>query len=230
MLNKVTFNATVTQEHVDQWVVLFCVDWWDRCQGLVEYYKALAMHWEHELAGAASSWQSTAVRFGEVNCATDKPLCNENNVQEYPTAHFFFKGQLASQWVPSSSSASLSDDISRWITQELTKTRRPSSQRQSANADSLFVDAASMWTFGMRELSTLLSWRNPITASFGFIVLACVIAVLAYTIATGLEVTLMAPVLGFIKGAKNKATPCSLLRALPEFPEPRTIVRESLEL
>jgi hypothetical protein len=158
----VTFNSTVTQEHVDQWVILFCVNWWDRCQGVIEDYKSMARQWEYELAGDASSWLSTAVRFGEVNCATDKPLCNENNVDNYPTAQHFINGKLASQWVPSSNSVSLSHDIAIWVQQELTKTSRPDATGKRISSSSIFADVPSMWANGMRELSALLSWRNPL--------------------------------------------------------------------
>jgi hypothetical protein len=230
LLNRVTFNSTVTSEHVDQWVVLFCVNWWERCQGVIEDYKTMARQWEYELAGDASSWLSTAVRFGEVNCATDKPLCNENNVDNYPTAQHFVNGKLASQWVPSSSSDSLSHDIARWVQQELMKTSRPDSKGKIISSRNIFADVASMWANGVRELSTLLSWRNPLAAAFGYIVLACTVSVLAYTVTTGLEVKPMAPIMAFVHGARSKAKSPSLFRALPELPEARTIVRESFEL
>jgi hypothetical protein len=236
MLNRVTFNKTVAQKLVDHWIVLFCVDWYQLCQGLWEDYKLMAVHWEQHLAENASSWQATAIRFAEVDCATDKALCNENNVQEYPSVHHFHNGRLASEWEPSKGATSLSKDISKWVTRELTRNGSSTSSNKNTGGLSrsyMLAQAAGAWNLissGVRELIAHLSWKDPATAALGYAVLAINVVVLAWSLVTGFEVEWKTSILGLARTAKHKARPSALLPQLPELPEPRTIVRGSFVL
>jgi hypothetical protein len=236
MLNRVTFNSTVAQTHVDHWIVFYCVDWYELCQGVWEEYKTMAIHWERQLAHNASSWQATAVRFAEVDCATDKALCNANNIQEYPSVQHFRNGRRVSDWDLARGATSLSKDISRWIRQELNKneTNGTKHKRKAIAVRVGFMDAEHMPSFassGLRELSELMSFRkDPVTAAFTYIVLATIIGVMAWCLGTGLELDLKCQMLGLVKTAKSRAQPSALFPQLSELPEPRTIVRSSFVL
>lgn len=237
MLNRVTFNKSVTQKHVDHWIVLFCVDWYQLCQGLWEEYKLMAVYWEQHLAKNASSWQATAVRFAEVDCATDKALCNENNVQEYPSVQHFHNGKLASDWEPAKGATSLSKDISKWVRREFTRNETGTFTNDRSNIgssrSSFFAQVAGVWNLissGLRELLAHLSWKKPATAALGYAVLAINIIVLAWSLVTGFELEWKTSLLGLARTAKHKARPSALLPQLPELPEPRTIVRGSFVL
>lgn len=223
LLNRVTFNSTIGQKHVDHWVVLYCVDWFELCQGIWEEYKTLAGYWERTLSANASSWQSTAVRFAEVDCTTDKALCNDNNVLEYPTLQHFHNGKFVTGWELSSGATSLSKDIARWVRAEFTKNETSS----SSSSRHRNVDVYTTVQSGFRELLVLLSWNDPVKAAFGYAVLASIVAVLFWSLTTGLELDVQKSVWGVAKAAQNKARPTALLPELPKLSEPRTIVRNS---
>lgn len=232
LLNRHTFNTTVKQEHVDHWIVLFCVDWLEHCQGLSYDYKRLALHWERTLP--ASSWQTAGVRFAEVNCATDKALCNENGVETYPSMLHFQRGVQPQEWSPSRGATSLSSDISSWIRKELTRTSLKSHANASRTlaSGSISTGDGGLISFEqLKELSALFSWRDPKTAAMGYVILATVVAVVAWVVGTGLEVEFQTVLWACAKGAKKSVPrPSALLPELPVMPQPRTIVRNSIIL
>jgi thioredoxin-like negative regulator of GroEL len=223
MLNRHTFNSSVQQDLVDHWVVLFCVDWLDHCQSLWHDYRRMAAHWEKVMGPAASSWQSTAVRFAEVDCAVDKALCNENNVQMYPSVVHFKGGKFDGEWELSEDATSLSRDVSKWVGKVLQT--KPAMMRAEASNSK---DVKSLGTH-LRELATLLSWKDPTTAAIGYFILAASVGLLAWILGTGLELD-WTSIACFANEAKSKKWPSALLPELPEMPPPRTIVRSSLEL
>jgi len=219
MLGRHSFNTTVKQENVDNWIVLFCVDWLDHCQGLWHDYRRMAMRWEHSLASNASSWHNTAVRFAEVDCAADKPLCNENHVSMYPSVVHFKKGKLIKAWDMSKGARSLSGDISLWISKELTpKVMRSEKKNQGMSASSL-----------LREFLRLLSWKDPSTAAVGYFVLAIAVVVFAWVVGTGLELELKAT-LGSLAMEVKKPWTSAFLPELKDMAAPRTLVRTTMEL
>jgi hypothetical protein len=228
LLNRVTFNKTVSQKHVDNWIVLYCVDWWELCQGIWDDYKTLAAYWERNLVANASSWQSTAIRFAEVDCTTDKALCNDNKVEEYPTVQHFRAGKLVRGWELSDGATSLSKDIAKWVRAEFMKDSNASmSIGHQSPATTYGTEIYSSMESGLHEFIFLLSWNDPVKAAIGYLVLASIVAVLFWSLATGLEIDLQMTVQSFAKSANSKARPSALLPDLPRLPEPRTIVRNS---
>lgn len=226
MLGRHSFNSTIRQEHVDHWVVLFCVDWFELCQGLWHDYRRMAGHWEKALAPAASSWHNSAVRFAEVDCAADKVLCNENGVKNYPSVIHFKGGKFEKEWEISWGATSLSADLSKWIRKELTVKlmRKEASQQHGNSTTGALVNAH------LHELSALLSWKDPTTAIIGYVILAIAVAIVAWIVGTGLELEVKAVLSSWSKQAKNMPRPSALLPELPAMPEPRTIVRSSIIL
>merc|ERR1719272_2556405 len=228
MLGRHSFNVTVGQEHVDNWIVLFCVDWLEHCQGLWHDYRRMATQWEHALAPNASSWRATAVRFAEVDCAADKPLCNENHVEGYPSVVHFKNGKFAKAWEVSRDADSLSADISKWIGKELSPKlmrEEPSKNQGELSGGRL----SSIVVHHIRELFKLLSWKDPATAAIGYFVIAIFVAVFAWTVGTGLELDCQATFASVTEGVK-KPWGASFLPELKQFAAPRSIVRTTMEL
>jgi len=249
MLGRHSFNTTVNQEHVDNWIVLFCVDWLEHCQGLWHDYRRMATHWEHALAPHASSWRTSAVRFAEVDCATDKPLCNENHVQMYPSVVHYKGGKFLKAWDLSKSAKSLSADISKWIGKELSPKlmREAPSNKEGSSAQSFATTTSASikalfkalrQSLGklLHEFVALLSWKTPATAAGGCFILAVAVAVFAWVVSTGLELdvqtTLASLRLPQTSSGKDAKMPWStgFLPELKEMAAPRTIVRGTMEL
>lgn len=232
LLNRHTFNTSVAQDHVDNWVVLFCVDWLEQCQGLWHDYRRTAMHWEEVMGPHASSWQKTAVRFAEVDCAREKALCNENNVQNYPSAIHFKDGKFAKEWQLSRSATSLGTDLSKWIGKEIgAKLMREEKISHAKNATQLMGNFVSSDLVGhLNELSQLLSWKDPSTAAAGYFILAMAVCVCVWILGTAMDFECKTILFGLSKEAQHMPRPSALLPQLKELPEPRTIMRNSLVL
>lgn len=101
-LNKFSFHKSVLQERgseVAHWIVMFCPTWYEPCQALQPLYRQLSEQWQDRLN---TGLLSTEVRFANVDCATEKELCNTQKVgMNYPyVAHYkehkkvaFWKGK-----------------------------------------------------------------------------------------------------------------------------------------
>lgn len=234
MLNRVTFNASVEQDLVDHWIVLFCVDWYEICQGIWNDYRNTAAHWEEVLAHSSKSWQSTAVRFGEVGCHTDKVLCNENNVEYYPTVQHFEGGKLVGTWEITQSMydkgmKSMNTHLASWIGKELTATL--AANNSQASNSTAAAQMANATVIGLREFGRHLSFQtmgeDPSVAVFGYFILVAAVVLFGWVLQTGLEIELKSL---FTRQGKKGSWPEALLPQLPELPESRTIVRRSFEL
>jgi len=95
-LNRVNFNSTMEHSGIQHWIVFYCVSWWPKCQDQVAHYRAKALHAESKVNTGLLSKQ---IRFGLVDCAVDKPLCNDQGVDDYPWTVHYHKGQWTSAWV-----------------------------------------------------------------------------------------------------------------------------------
>lgn len=90
-LNRYTFQNTILKEQdtygeVPHWIVLFCPPWYEPCQAITPIFKTFSQKWQDELNSALLF---TEVRFATVDCATEKTLCNTQNVDSYPfVAHY----------------------------------------------------------------------------------------------------------------------------------------------
>jgi hypothetical protein len=95
-LNRVNFNSTLEHSGISDWIVFYCTSWWVGCQHQISHYRALAVPTE---AAVNTALLSKQVRFAVVDCAVDKPLCNEQGVYNYPWTVHYHKGQQNSVWV-----------------------------------------------------------------------------------------------------------------------------------
>lgn len=88
-LNRFTFEQTILQQHANEiphWIILFCPPWYEPCQAVDIIFKQFGHKWQDQLNNAVLS---TEVRFAAVDCATEKALCNTQNVDTYPfIAHY----------------------------------------------------------------------------------------------------------------------------------------------
>lgn len=93
-LNAITFNKNVLEESsngVNHWIVLFCLEWFEPCEAISRPFAALADEWQEKMN---TDLISTEVRFAHVDCATDRVLCNEQFVEEYPVLLHYHQRQF----------------------------------------------------------------------------------------------------------------------------------------
>jgi len=98
-LNRVTFAGNVFShkegEGPDGWVVLFCAEWYEPCQWFQDTYAELASKYG---GNSEDDLFSRKTRFAQVSCASDKPLCNSQDVDTYPTIVHYRGGGRAGEW------------------------------------------------------------------------------------------------------------------------------------
>jgi len=100
-MNQFSFNGNVLnrpknkEEDVAHWIVQFCPRWWDPCVGLTESFAKVGSELEEQLNGALFMKN---IRFAIVDCASDKVLCNEQEVATYPTTRHYYKGEFVAGW------------------------------------------------------------------------------------------------------------------------------------
>lgn len=95
-LNRFTFKQnvlTVGNNHVEHWIVRFCHDWYSPCERIAQPFKELADQFTDDL-----NFGSTVVRFANVDCSVDKPLCNEQAIDTFPKIIHYSRQQKVAQW------------------------------------------------------------------------------------------------------------------------------------
>lgn len=100
LLNQYTFAGNVLEgkgRAVDQWVVLYCVDWFEPCLSMSVLFQDLASYWEEQLN--LESLFETTVRFAYVDCAVDKVLCNTQDVDGYPAIAHYSQHKMTGMWM-----------------------------------------------------------------------------------------------------------------------------------
>lgn len=94
-LNQYTFDqsvlATESGNGVQHWIILFCLEWFEPCEIVDRPYAALAGQWQDRMN---TDLLSTEVRFAYVDCATDRVLCNEQLIEEYPMIFHYHLHEL----------------------------------------------------------------------------------------------------------------------------------------
>lgn len=95
-LREESFETVVRPSSTD-WVVFFCVEWYEPCEELKNSFRMMGREFETQLN--AASVLTPAVRFAEVDCAADKVLCNQQKVDFYPVVTHYIRGQRSKAWV-----------------------------------------------------------------------------------------------------------------------------------
>lgn len=146
----------------EQWVVLFCVDWWEPCQEIRRTFRASATQLERVLN--ADRLLTPAVRFAEVDCAGDKALCNEHKVEWYPTVVHFSAGERQAAWEGSGPQAVAKDQraMVAWLHQRLGEETAPAKEALLASTSPQHASgvqtASSRFPPLMTALLGLVAW------------------------------------------------------------------------
>jgi len=118
-LNAVNFDQSVLMQSnngVQRWVVLFCLGWYDTCAAMDRPFMSLAQDWENRLN---TDLLSTEVRFATVDCATDRVLCNEQGIHQFPKVMLFHDHRAAASWTSSGSLKQITSSLAAWAQKQL---------------------------------------------------------------------------------------------------------------
>jgi len=117
-LNQYTFHGNVLkpvgENFAAHWVVMYCPPWWEMCQRMVLPYSQAGAEWQGKLNNGLMTLD---VRFAKVDCATDKVLCNEQEVEGYPTVQHFIGGQRVATW--NGGRQNDPERLTKWLTSQL---------------------------------------------------------------------------------------------------------------
>lgn len=132
-LNRQTFGGNVAESGVTpHWVVLFCVDWLGACEELRSTFRTVALQQERRLNGAL---MAPEVRFAEVDCASDKVLCNEQLVETYPTVVHYREGERRADWSGGGAAREVeARRMVRWVEKALGPNRDLATTKKEAEA------------------------------------------------------------------------------------------------
>jgi len=112
-LNRFTFSGNVLEnigDVVENWIVMFCPGWHEKCQSLLPSYELLGVQWEDKLNTAL---MSSKVRFAKVDCATEKALCVSLGIDDYPSVVHYREQQRVNAWFGGA------PGLVRWVKEEL---------------------------------------------------------------------------------------------------------------
>lgn len=129
-LNSRTFGGNVLRREepiAEHWIVLFCYSWYPPCQAFQVPYMGFAEKYSEALNN--DTLFSNFVRFAAVDCAIDKVLCNEQEVEGYPTVSHYAAGELRSQWT----GGDVEKDAKRvrqWLDKEIVSSKNTSRQQK----------------------------------------------------------------------------------------------------
>ncbi|KAH0715579.1 hypothetical protein KY284_008484, partial [Solanum tuberosum] len=70
------------------WFVKFCVPWCKHCKNLGTLWDDLGKTMEGE----------DEIEVGQVDCGTDKPVCNKVDIHSYPTFKLFYNGEEVAKY------------------------------------------------------------------------------------------------------------------------------------
>lgn len=144
VLNKNTFHASVRGERTiaEHWFVMYCVNWAPTCQQLREAYVDYAR--SNEDALNADSLLMPRVRFAEVECAMDKVLCNEQEIEYMPRIQHWHQGRMVKLWRATTRNMSkLEARIVNWLAEETEFTEVVERRESSGDASTVSATQAN---------------------------------------------------------------------------------------
>mmetsp|Transcript_46618 Transcript_46618/g.124574 ORF Transcript_46618/g.124574 Transcript_46618/m.124574 type:complete len:488 (+) Transcript_46618:119-1582(+) len=173
-LGRRTFAQTVlpsTRYPVENWVVMFCYSWYEPCQDIMDPYSAWSRDWEAKLN---QDLFTTRVRFARVDCATDKELCNAQDVEGYPHIKQYSEGVAVAKWTGGRQKDAAR--LAKWLTKRLGAPAEPEGGEQleevqpdpslvarERGINALLVLGVSALVFRAVCLDAEL-WKGPTTA------------------------------------------------------------------
>lgn len=120
-LNRFTFHDNVLRQgsdHVAHWIIRFCHDWYFPCDELTPAFQEMAALYEGKL-NKDDRFQ-VKVRFADVDCSTNKPLCNEQSGDggaHFPRVVHFHQHVRKAFWNGGSDKARNVARLGKWLTQ-----------------------------------------------------------------------------------------------------------------
>jgi len=115
LLSRFNFQENVMSKREDQvehWMIRFCHDWYSPCERILPAYKELAWKTEKDLN---QEGLKTIVRFADIDCSTDKPLCNEQNAETFPKIIHYGKGKNIGEWEGGNGKLSDQEEMKEWM-------------------------------------------------------------------------------------------------------------------
>jgi len=131
-LNRRTFESNIASDFVDNWIVLFCVDWYAPCVEMQRTYMVLAERYDVNQNGDTELLRKT-VRFATVDCALDKVLCNTQLVEDYPALKHYRGGKIHESW-RGRGKISESKAVTAWLEKTLTAPTSPADPADGASS------------------------------------------------------------------------------------------------
>lgn len=152
-LNRFNFHPNILVEGggdvAENWIVLFCYSWWQPCQQIEEPYAQMGAQWQRKLNTALFT---QTVRFAQVDCATDRELCNERNVEGFPHVQHYSRGELVNKFIGGQANDELR--LAKWLTKRLNGLTPPEPAPAREDDDMSFVTM-------MKETITALPAQVP---------------------------------------------------------------------
>lgn len=148
------------------WVVVFCPGWWEPCQAFSEPFMQIGAERQRTLNTALFTQE---VRFAKVDCATEKVLCNEQGVEQYPTVHHYSGGGRVATWRGGRQGDVKS--FTKWVNKQLHAVAKDAASAEGTSSDfrrmliSNFAPGERIWDVlivtVVLALNIRLICRNP---------------------------------------------------------------------
>lgn len=175
-LTRFTFHNNVLRSFgtydVKDWVVVFCPRGFEACDAIRPGFAMLGHKWE---AKANNARLLSAMRFAYVNCATEKALCNEQGVKNYPWVVHYNKHKPVAFWTTDQVKDALLH-LSEWLDGQLGQTVEALSFQDSGSHDEGAAEPGAILT------SSLIDDVESKNAAAGLCLMVAVIAGTAWVI------------------------------------------------
>eukprot|EP00746_Dinoflagellata_sp_MGD_P002940 gnl/MRDRNA2_/MRDRNA2_105742_c0_seq1.p1 gnl/MRDRNA2_/MRDRNA2_105742_c0~~gnl/MRDRNA2_/MRDRNA2_105742_c0_seq1.p1 ORF type:complete len:463 (-),score=96.65 gnl/MRDRNA2_/MRDRNA2_105742_c0_seq1:75-1463(-) len=128
LLSRFNFHNNVMtrrDDEVGNWIIRFCHDWYSPCERMLPAYKTMARDVEKQLN---QNSMKTVVRFAEIDCSTDKPLCNDQGAESFPKLIHYHRGQQMSAWEGASGKERDVKEMNEWMASQSKKILEQTSQ------------------------------------------------------------------------------------------------------
>lgn len=135
-LNSHSFQGNIASDFVENWMIMFCVDWYAPCVEMHRSYMVLAEKYASKHNGEMELLRSN-VRFATVDCAVEKVLCNTQLVDDYPTLRHYREGKVHASW-KGRGKLNESKAVTAWLDKTLTA---PAPQADLTDSTSSFLTA-----------------------------------------------------------------------------------------
>lgn len=171
-LNRFNFNANVLVpgggDSAENWIVLFCYSWWEPCQKMKEPFAQMGAVWQSDLNKEAVLTRK--IRFAQVDCATDRVLCNERGVEGFPHVQYYTGGALVKKWSGGRANDELS--LSKWLKKRLEGVAASSPPPKADESETL-PSVGLIYAETLAALPAALPWN---TASTDLLLILAVLA------------------------------------------------------